>query len=565
MFAVDTLGDRLQRPEGARRGAGTGCGSSVPWGTTCCAQRAPAVARVIGHSPWGPRADRKQIMRTRPAPRFLLLVCLACSIPGLGQPAGERQAEPNNRVLRADPRLKGVVRLTPSASEIGVPGEAAGEGQQVWTTTLELIAARGLQPVRASFALQPSLWREPITLTSRELDVPEFMEALALAVGATWRSVQGAWVLTDIPNAAHLIPLGRIGILARDTSGSRLSAFMTPAQWEMLQRGLTVRAADLTPLQRYAFSVRAMEIYLSSLDGRAAVARDAFLGQGVKMHLSPAIPGGVNAEVMHSFRRADGDPIYEHRSSRPVENVGILGPAFRFDPRLLGDRVSLPLPEATTKAPARTAEEQLAYDADPRLEHSLPVGREARLPLARVLGAVAAAANLDLVAGTAMHRRVLTLPTGNLSAREALNVVELRTGGRWRPLGKGYVLQPHPRAEMAAHSRGRERQLPQALAAFPENLTPKSRKTLERTGTLPLSLLTEPERDALIRLAAGGFVWRADVDQRALNLEGVSVRSLAAEPSRQLPRRLEITLPGLPGAAPVLLTTPWAPAGVAKP
>ncbi len=164
-----------------------------------------------------------------------------------------------------------------------------------------------------------------------------------------------------------------------------------------------------------------------------------------------------------------------------------------------------------------------------------------------------------------MHHRVLTLPTGNHSTREALNVVERRTGGRWRPLGKGCVLQPPPRVETAAHSRGRERQLPQALAAFADDLSPKSRKTLERMGTLPLRLLTEPEQEALIGLAAAGYVWRADVDERTLNLEGISVQSLAAEPSRQLPRRLEITLPGLPGGAPVLLTTPWAPAGVARP
>lgn len=479
-----------------------------------------------------------------------MLLALLIIGAGVDADGGARQ-----RTVGGDARLRKRIVMQDSR------GGDGGALHECWRTSVGEVVARIQAQVPCPLAVQGSLAQERVVLTPAEADAAALMESLGVAVAAVWCPSGQGWVLTDIPELAHLAALDRLTLILSSRAGAELSA-LTPGQLQLLRRFGKLEARDLTPAQRQGFAMLAAEKYLAYPDGRRSIAPEAFRAEGVFLATNGGSAGPHResglAEIGVYFPRTDGGSP-DSLSSIPFESLR-RNDAGRPSPILRPIRIPLPLPEATWKPPKRTQEEDTSYRADGRLDIPWPpVSRVKGQPLWQLLGTAAGLGKIDLVYATALDERTLPQDLKPASVRDLLMAVEERTLGRWRPVGEWYVLQPDPRVEKVAHTeeQDRERRLRQALEQFQSRLSKESRLALDQNGTLSAARLTVPERAALTGAAIVAFVIRDDVAVRATELKDVSIRLKAADSARGLPRRVQYVLPGT-GSKPVELPAlPW--------
>lgn len=469
----------------------------------------------------------------------LAVACSAmCSLVAFAAAAESSQPETAKGAiltLETDSRLRGKVSLPKGIREFHSQGTA-------WRGPVDLVLKQARQACSLALVRQDTFLQEQLTIALPEgestLSAASLLRSVAVSLNATWAPVQGDWVLTDVPPLASFLtrdPRTRlIGLPAALGQKVRIGELL-PFQLDILRRGGRIVATQLRPHQQQAASIAVLRAYLNP-GGRQRVAPEAFRLAGVYLALPdlqhPETQTGL-VELGLWVPRADGAGT-ETAVNIPLDRVqvgtarpasGVVGPP---------NPVPLPIAEALFKAPSRSRDEEERYRADTRLDRPLPRGvRLSGQPLTKAVTLSAGTAGLFLVLASALETRPISATAELATVRDAMRVVEERTGGRWIPVGEGYALRPDPRIERVARSieSFRMSAASDALTAFQRGLSRQTLAILHRRKSLDVADLKDTERAGLRAAALLAFGSRPDVAYRALELSGIQISLL--EPSEE--------------------------------
>ena len=465
-----------------------------------------------------------------------------------GEPKSTRTTAPG---YHDDPRFERTVSPLPEATEVREVVVALGKA-----TGIPILDPRGDVPrpdpappeaLTVSFTLGQ---KRVGAFLQREAPARDVMDGLATACGAQWCRVNGYWVMTDRPELAALLTLPPLAIGRRAGEAFAPCKNLTPQQMELLQTRGVLLAEDLTDEQRRG--LRSATAIWSQV--HPDVAPEAEL-QGVFMKLhffqqvvsGSAEPPTQGCELALFLPGRDGWPwkclSFDVRQLRtlPPLGPGTGGPSSR-------DRFSF-----TASRPPRPKADQAGEPKDERLDARV---KNYGFPVNHAGKGVSQAAGVSVLLSTHLQDRSCSLGSRQPTAGEVLRAIEEATGGIWRRSGSVYALEPDPTVERIAQLQPEHRQewRDAAFIAVHQSLAGRARETLSAGKDLTPERMSEKQRERLRWAATVAFATLPKLAARAMDLDGVSLKMVAADREQGLPRRVQYLLPTVSGGTQAVAT-----------
>lgn len=451
-----------------------------------------------------------------------------------------------------DPRFERAAPPLPEGIEVREVVLALGK-----TTGIPVLDPRGdvprpepapLEALTVSFTLGQ---KRVAAFLQREAPARDVMDALARAVGAQWRRVDGYWVMTDRPELAALLTLPPLVIGRHAGEAFAPCKNLTPQQVELLQSRGVLFADDLTDEQRRG--LRTATALWSQVYSDVAPEAEQLQGVFMKLHFfqqsvsGSSEPPTQGCELALFLPGRDGWPwqclsfdVGQLRM-RPPLGPGSGGLSSR-------DRFSF-----TESRPPRPKGDRAGDPKDKRLDARV---KDYGFLVNHAAKGVSQAAGVSVLLSTHLRNRSCSLGSRQPTADEVLRAIEEATGGIWRRSGNMYALEPDHTVERIAQLQPENQQewRDAAFIAVHQSLAGRSRETLSAGKELIPERMSNRQRDRLRWAATVAFATMPKLAARAMDLDGVSLKTLAADRAQGLTRRVQYLLPTVSGGTQVVAT-----------